>query len=140
MSADCIFCKIVKGEIPSSCVYTDDACMAFLDIGPLAAGHVLLIPRAHHERLTDVPDGEMATVGRVMPRLARAVMAATGAEGFNIYQTNGACAGQVVPHVHFHIIPRRSNDGLGFRWKPGSYGEGEMEDYRRRIAEAVKKT
>jgi len=135
MSA-CVFCRIVAGEIPAARVFEDDACLAFLDIGPLQPGHTLLIPKKHYERLTDLPADEMARLGQVLPRLARAVMAATGAAGLNLYQTNGAAAGQVVPHVHFHLIPRRQDDGLGFRWQAGKYGSGEMDSWRARIAAA----
>ncbi|MFV1959762.1 MAG: HIT family protein [Planctomycetota bacterium] len=135
--ADCIFCQIVAGRIPSARIHEDDQVLAFLDIGPLQPGHTLVIPKAHHERLTDMPPEAMAALGSVLPVVARAVMEVTQAEGFNVFQTNGACAGQVVGHVHFHVIPRRSDDGLGFRWKPGTYGEGEMEVLRRRIAAAL---
>ena len=131
---DCIFCKILADEIPSSRVFEDEHSIAFMDLFPLAPGHTLLIPRDHHELLTDMPDETMAALGRVLPRLARAVVDATGAEGFNVFQTNGACSGQQVPHVHYHIIPRAPEDGLGFRWKPGSYAEGEMADWQAKIA------
>ena len=135
--SDCIFCKILAGEIPSSRVYEDDRAMAFMDIGPIQPGHVLLIPKAHHERVTDLPDDLAAHLGGLLPRLARAVVAATEADGFNIHQTNGACSGQVVPHVHFHIIPRRNDDGYSFHWKAGAYGEGEMAALRDKIAAAL---
>lgn len=134
---DCIFCKILADEIPSARVHEDEHSVAFLDLFPLAPGHTLLIPRDHHELLTDMPDETMAALGRVLPRLARAVVAATGAEGFNIFQTNGACSGQVVPHVHVHVIPRAPEDGLGFRWRAGSYEEGEMADWQEKIAAAL---
>jgi len=134
---DCIFCKIVAGEIPSARLYEDDECLSFLDIFPLQPGHTLLIPKAHHERVTDLPDETMAALGRVLPRLARAVVAATGAKGFNVFQTNGKVSGQEVFHVHFHVIPRREGDGLGFRWKSGAYAEGELEGWRERISAAL---
>ena len=134
---DCIFCKIIAGEIPSARVYEDEHCLAFMDIAPLQPGHTLVIPKDHHELMTDMPAETMAAVGRVLPRAARAVMAASGAEGFSILQSNRAVAGQVVPHVHVHIIPRRNADGLGFRWNAGQYAEGEMDDWRSRIAAAL---
>jgi histidine triad (HIT) family protein len=134
---DCIFCKIVAGEIPSARVFEDERTFAFLDIAPLSPGHTLVIPKDHHLLLTDMPAETMAAVGAVLPRVARAVVAATSADGFNLLQANGECAGQEVPHAHLHIIPRRAADGLGFRWKPGSYAEGEMEAMGNRIAEAV---
>jgi len=134
---DCIFCKIVAGEVPCARVYEDPELLAFIDIGPIRPGHTLLIPKAHYERLTDLPDTLAAAIGRALPRLGRAVVAAAQADGFNIHQTNGACSGQVVPHVHFHIIPRHDGDGYSFGWKPGSYGPGEMEAWQRKIAAAV---
>lgn len=130
---ECIFCKIVAGEIPCARVYEDEHCLAFLDIGPLQPGHTLLVPKDHHERITDMPAATMAALGAVLPRVARAVMAATGAEGLNLLQANGECAGQVVPHVHLHVIPRGSTDGLGFRWRSGRYAEDEVDAWRRRI-------
>lgn len=135
--ADCIFCKIMAGEIPSARVYEDDAKVAFMDIGPVQPGHVLLIPKAHYELLTDVPAEVAADLFGVLPRLARAVVKAARADGFNVFQTNGACSGQVVPHVHIHIIPRHEKDGYSFHWRAGSYAEGEIESWRQKVADAL---
>lgn len=134
---DCIFCKIVAGEIPSARVYEDEGKMAFMDIGPVRPGHVLLIPKAHYERVTDLPAEVAADLFSVAPEIASAVVAAAGASGFNIFQTNGACSGQVVPHVHLHIIPRHEDDGYSFRWRAGSYADGELESWRGKIADAL---
>jgi len=131
---DCIFCKIVAGEVPAARVYEDETKLAFMDIGPIRPGHTLLIPKKHYERLTDLPDELSADLAGALPRLARAVVKATDADGFNIHQTNGACSGQVVPHVHIHIIPRHDDDGYSFHWKAGTYAEGELEAWRDRIA------
>jgi len=103
--SDCIFCKIVAGKIPSARVYEDETKIAFMDIGPVQPGHMLLIPKKHYERFTDLPDDLAADLARVLPELAGAVVKAADADGFNLFQTNGACSGQVVPHVHIHIIP-----------------------------------
>ena len=135
--SDCIFCKIVAGEIPSTRVYEDETKIAFMDIGPVQPGHTLLIPRAHYERFTDLPDDLAADLAGVLPRLARAVVKAAAADGFNLFQTNGACSGQVVPHVHIHIIPRHNNDGYSFHWKAGSYAEGEVRQWQQRIKEQL---
>jgi histidine triad (HIT) family protein len=129
----------VKGEIPSSKLFEDEHALAFMDIGPVSPGHALLIPKKHYERLTDMPADQLAAVTAHLPRLARAVVAATQAEGFNLFQTNGACSGQVVPHVHFHIIPRHTNDGKGWPWRAQKYGPGEMEKMHGRIMEALRK-
>ena len=131
---DCIFCEIVAGKLPCAKVYEDENCLAFLDINPLNEGHTLIIPKEHHERLTDMTGEEVAAVLRKAPEIARAVVAVTGAPGFNLFQTNGAVSGQVVPHVHFHIVPRHAGDGLGFRWNPGKYKEGEMD----KLCEAIR--
>lgn len=136
--SDCIFCRIVAGEIPSARVYEDATKLAFMDIGPVQPGHALLIPKKHYERLTDMPPDEAADLAGILPTLANAVVAAAGADGFNIHQTNGACSGQVVPHVHIHVIPRRDNDGYSFHWQAGSYAEGELEKWRARIVAAMK--
>ena len=136
---DCIFCRIVKGEIPSSKLIDDEHAFAFMDIGPVSPGHALLSPKKHYERLTDMPADELAALAAHLPRLARAVVTASNAEGFNILQTNGACSGQVVPHVHFHIIPRHTNDGKGWPWPAQKYPPGEMEKMHARLVEALKK-
>jgi len=134
--ADCIFCKIASGEIPAATVWEDDRTVAFLDINPLAEGHLLVAPKAHAERLTDLDPDAAAALFRRAPVLAAAVVAAVGAEGFNILQNNGSCAGQAVEHVHVHIIPRRPGDGLGYRW-PAQPADPEALN---RLREAVQRT
>ncbi len=134
---DCIFCKIVAGEIPSRRVYEDDRLLGFLDIAPLAPGHTLLIPKDHHERATDLPDDLAGRIGALLPRLSRAVMAATKAPGFNLLQSNDACAGQQIGHVHVHVIPRRPKDGLGYRWNTTSYEGDAADDWQGRIRRAM---
>ena len=115
--ADTIFKKIIAGEIPSHRVYEDAHVFAFLDINPLSWGHTLVIPREPAERLEDLSDESAAAIGRVLPRLARAVLKATGATAYNILQNNGTMAHQVVMHVHFHIIPKYPDgSGLGIGW------------------------
>ncbi len=136
--SDCIFCKIVAGEITSAKVFEDERLLAFMDIGPVRPGHTLLIPKDHYERFTDLPEDLAAELGRVIPRLARAVVQAAHADGFNLHQTNGTCSGQVVPHVHIHIIPRHNDDGYSFGWRAGSYQEGEAAEWRDKIVTAMK--
>ncbi len=134
---DCIFCKIVAGEIPSARVYEDERVLAFLDISPLQPGHTLVIPKDHHAQLADMPADTMADLGRVLPRIAKGVAEASGVDAYNILQSNGKVAGQEVFHVHFHVVPRRPGDELGFRWKHGAYDEGDMDAWRERIANAI---
>ena len=134
---DCVFCKIVAGEIPCTKIFEDEFCLSFLDIGPLADGHTLLIPKTHYGQLPDVPTETMAGLASQLPRIGRAIVRATGAEGFNVLQNNGRIAGQVVPHVHFHLIPRKAEDGLGYRWNAGSYPAGRADEIARRITESL---
>jgi len=116
-----IFDKILDGEIPCHRVYEDEHVLAFLDIGPLADGHTLVIPKEEAETIDQLSDDAAAAIGRVLPRLCRAVMESTGARACNVLQNNGTMAHQAVDHVHFHIIPKRSADeGLGIGWSPGS--------------------
>ena len=123
----CLFCRIIAGEIPCHKVYEDGRVLSFLDIGPLSRGHTLVIPKGHYETLADMPDELAGACMAAASRISRAVMAATGGEAWNILQNNGQIAGQVVPHVHFHIIPRTEGDNLGFRWPAGKLGEEAKE-------------
>ena len=118
--ADTIFSKIIAGDIPCHRIYEDDHVLAFLDINPLSAGHTLVIPKEAVATVDKLSDDAAAAIGRVLPRISRAVLAATGATAFNILQNNGAEAHQAVFHVHFHIIPRMGERGLGIGWNTGS--------------------
>jgi histidine triad (HIT) family protein len=113
MSADCIFCQIVDGDIPSRTVYEDDDVLAFLDANPLAAGHTLVIPKAHHERLNDVPAALAGEVYAAIHDLVPAVEDAVDAPATTVAFNNGEAAGQEVPHVHAHLVPRFDGDGGG---------------------------
>jgi histidine triad (HIT) family protein len=136
MSAnDCLFCKIVAGGIPAIKVLEDAACIAFLDIGPLADGHVLLIPKAHAQTLDELSALDAGAMLKHLPALVQAVRLATGCEGVNVLQNNGRVAHQVVPHVHFHIIPRNAGDAFDFNWPAGKYAPGRAEE----LAEAIRK-
>jgi histidine triad (HIT) family protein len=120
-----IFTKIIDGEIPCHKVYEDDHCLAFLDIGPLAEGHTLLIPKEHATHMHDLSEEAGAAVGRVLPKLCRAVTQATGAKAYNVLVNTGRPAGQLVMHVHIHIIPKFDDSGLQKNWNAG-----ELEDER----------
>jgi len=111
MPDDCIFCQIVAGDIPSRTVYEDDDAVAFLDANPLAPGHTLVIPKAHHETLRELPDVEGTAVFDALHRLTTVVEDAVDADGSNVAFNNGEAAGQEVPHVHGHVIPRFEDDG-----------------------------
>lgn len=134
---NCVFCKIVAGQIPALKVHEDQDCLAFLDIGPLSEGHLLIISKEHYARLEEMPADLVARVTAALPRLARAVLAATAAEGYNLLQNNGKVSGQEVPHVHFHIIPRKAADGLGYRWNAGKYPAGRDQAMQKAVLEAL---
>ncbi len=115
--ADTVFGKIIRGEIPCNKVYEDEKVLAFLDINPLSAGHVLVVPKEPAETLDGLSDESAAALGRVLPRLCRAVIAATGVREYNVLENNGQAAHQAIAHVHFHIIPKpNSREGLGIGW------------------------
>ena len=114
-----VFAKILDGEIPCHRVYEDTHVLAFLDIGPLSPGHTLLIPKERKALLHQLSEDSAAALGRVLPRLCRAVVEATGATAYNVLQNNGQLALQTVEHVHFHIIPKSSSSGLALEWNPG---------------------
>jgi len=115
--AETIFSKILRGEIPCHKVYEDEHVLAFLDINPLARGHILVIPKQEVATLAELSDDAAAAIGRVLPRLCRAVVKVSGAVDYNVLQNNGAPAHQAVMHVHFHIIPKPNQTaGLGVQW------------------------
>jgi histidine triad (HIT) family protein len=120
-----IFAKILRGEIPCHKIYEDDHVLAFLDIMPIARGHTLVIPKQEAATLDKLSDEASAAIGRVLPRISRAVLAATGAKAFNVLQNNGELAHQAVFHVHFHIIPKYDDaSGLGIGWPAGKLNDG----------------
>ena len=132
---DCIFCKIIRGELPSAKVYEDEQAVAFLDIHPVRPGHTLVVPKTHCKNLVDCDPEALSAMMKITQKVARAVVAGTGAEGFNLGVNNGAPAGQVIFHLHLHIIPRNTGDGLTL-WGQHEYEEGEMA----RIAEQIRNT
>jgi histidine triad (HIT) family protein len=137
--SECVFCRIVAGAIPSARVYETDRVLAILDVNPVTPGHTLLLAKEHVADLRDAPTEVLLSLAEVLPRVAGGVLAATGAEGCNVLLNSGRAAGQLVPHLHVHIIPRRAGDGLHLEWRPGRYGEGEMDAWRARIAQAVER-
>ncbi len=126
-ASDCIFCKIASGEIPSYRVLETGDAVAFLDISPLAPGHTLLIPKVHCESILDAPVDVVRSLAAELPGLAASIMQATGATGLNVLQNSGKSSGQAVFHLHIHLIPRREDDRLGYRWNAGAYAEGDAE-------------
>ena len=135
--SDCLFCKIVAGEIPCHRVYEDDHTLAFLDIGPIIEGHTLVIPKQHGVTLDELSDESAAACGVAVKRVGGAVASVTGCAGWNVKQNNGAVAGQEVMHVHFHIIPRNVDDGLRGPWPAGSLDDATAARLRTAITEAL---
>jgi histidine triad (HIT) family protein len=136
---DTIFSKIIRGEIPSHKVYEDDRVFAFLDINPLSLGHTLVIPKEPAATLDALSDESAAALGRVLPRLCRAVQKATGVKDYNVLQNNGAPAHQAVFHVHFHIIPKSdASTGLGIGWKPIQLDAERAKQLAAQIADAIR--
>lgn len=132
-----VFDQILDGRIPCYRIYEDEHVLAFLDIGPLSYGHTLVIPKQARAQLDQLGDEAAAALGRVLPRIARAVMAATGADSYNVLQNNGRIAGQEVMHVHFHIIPRLDEDGLGVVWSPGKLQAADATELQRKMQAAL---
>jgi histidine triad (HIT) family protein len=131
---ECIFCKIVKGEIPSTKLFENENVLSFLDIMPASKGHALVIPKKHYRTLLDVPHEELKEVMEAVQKVAAAIMSSVeSAEGFNVVQSNKEVAGQVIAHVHFHIIPRSTEDNLNFSWEPGKAEQEELAKYAKMV-------
>lgn len=136
--SESIFSKIIRGEIPCHRVYEDQHVLAFLDINPLTPGHTLVIPKEAKAHLHELSDEASAAIGRVLPRICRGVLRATGATAYNILQNNGTMAHQVVMHVHFHVIPKLPDGaGLGVGWKCMSFDHAAGAALARRISDAL---
>lgn len=136
--SECIFCKIVNGEIPCAKVYEDDKILAFLDIAPISKGHTLVIPKKHHNNLFEVPEDLGEDFLKALKKVGKAIMEATGATGINVVMNNFASAGQVVPHAHWHLVPRIEGDRL-FRFSQGKYdSQEEMQNLAESIYNCVK--
>lgn len=134
--ADCVFCKIISGHIPSFKVYEDDAVMAFLDIKPVNPGHTLVVPKKHSSGFHDADPETLSRLILATQKVANAIAAAMGTSGFNLEENNGSIAGQVIPHLHFHVVPRRPDDGLK-HWPGSPYGEGEIAAIQEKIRSAL---
>lgn len=138
MRASCVFCEIVVGRVPSVRIFEDEATLAFLDIAPIIRGHTLVIPKAHYERWADSPLVLWQQVATTSRRVARAQLTGLRADGVNLFLADGHAAGQEVPHVHVHVIPRFSGDGHRWNWQARRYeSEAEKTSLAKRIREAL---
>lgn len=129
----CIFCKIINGEIPCHKVYEDDIVFAFLDIKPLNPGHTLVVPKKHYENLEEISEEELTALILAIKKIGRMIKEKLGVAGYNVSENNGQVAGQEVPHLHFHIIPRHEGDGLG-PWPRKEYQDGEAEEIIKKLS------
>ena len=132
---DCIFCKMVTGQIPVTKIYEDEVVLSFVDIGPISDGHTLVIPKQHFEKLHECPAELLGQVFTRIGKIAGAVASAMNSDGYNLLCNNGRAAGQLIEHLHFHIVPRNNGDGLFSRWPSVEYEDGKIEE----VAGAIRK-
>jgi len=137
MAEDCVFCKIIKGEIPAATLIETDKVISFLDINPVNLGHALVVPKRHVASFLDLQQDELHVAIFIAKRVAAAVTEATGSPAFNILQNTGECAGQLIDHVHLHVIPRRPDDGFELGWRQLEYEEGELEKLQKAIEQRL---
>ena len=136
--ADTVFGKIINGQIPCHKVYEDDKVLAFLDINPLTLGHTLVLPKEPAETLDRLSEESAAALGRVLPRICRAVIAVTGVREYNVLENNGASAHQAIAHVHFHIIPKPNRqEGLGIGWPVRAFDHQQGAQLASKIRAAI---
>lgn len=129
---DCVFCKIAKGEIPCQKIYEDSGFIAFLDIAPINYGHILVWPRQHYKNFFETPEEILADLIKVSKKIAKAMCRALNTDSFNLGLNTNRAAGQLVDHLHFHLIPRFEGDGLK-HWPGRKYKNGEIEKYGEKI-------
>jgi histidine triad (HIT) family protein len=132
---DCLFCKIAKGEIPSKKVYEDRDVIAFLDINPATPGHTLVVPKKHAEDMTTADEKDLEKTIAVVKKIVARQKERLGAQGVNVMQNNGHAAGQLVAHLHFHVIPRFANDNVIIKFSRTNINENEMEEIRKKLSE-----
>ncbi|MEM2954800.1 MAG: HIT family protein [Candidatus Nanoarchaeia archaeon] len=135
---DCIFCKIANGHLPAKIIYDSPEIMAFLDIKPANPGHILIIPKEHYQFIFQMPQDLNTKIMELIKILSKAQIENLGAQGVNILQNNGAIAGQLIPHLHFHIIPRFKDDKIIFHWEPSELKEEQFVEIQRRLIETAK--
>ena len=135
--SDCVFCKIVAGQIPSTKVFEDEHTLAFMDLGQVNPGHVLVAVKRHAENLYGLDDAQAAAVARTSAHVARAIRDAFKPEGLSVYQANGKAAGQTVFHYHVHLLPRHAGDGMELTWPVKNPPREQLEEYAGKIRSAL---
>lgn len=128
----CVFCKIITGEIPSYKIYEDERVLAFLDIKPVHPGHVLVIPKKHVANFEEIEEGDLTAMIFAVKKIGKSLKERLNYESYNVLENNDAAAGQVIPHIHFHVIPRKAEDGLKF-WPTREYASGEAEEVANKL-------
>lgn len=132
---NCIFCKIVNGEIPSHVLYEDEQFKVILDVNPATKGHALILPKEHYANLYELPEETAADAMKLAQRMMRKMTEKLDCDGFNIVQNNGEAAGQTVFHFHMHLIPRYKNDGEILKYIAGDPGQEELERIKKTLTE-----
>ncbi len=130
---ECIFCKIVKSEVPSSKVYEDEIVISFLDIMPANKGHCLIVPKKHYETLFDIPDKDLGKIMQAAKKIAKALSLSVGNGAYNVLMNSGKDAGQLVNHSHIHVIPRFKGDMLRLQWSHKKYRGNELQEFAEKI-------
>ena len=134
---NCIFCRIIRGEIPAAKVYEDDLVLAFLDIAPINYGHVLVIPKEHHESSSTIPEATAGRMFRIGSRIGIALKRKLDYDAFNLHLADGTAAGQVVMHAHLHVVPRGVEDGFHWNWRQLQYPDGKLAETAATLAERL---
>ena len=129
----CVFCKIINNEISSHKVYEDGKTLAFLDIKPVNAGHILVVPKAHYENIEAAPVEELGGLMKTVKLIGGLLKEKLGVAGYNVYENNDPVSGQIIPHLHFHVIPRHGGDGLKL-WPGRDYRDGEAEEILKKLS------
>jgi histidine triad (HIT) family protein len=133
---ECIFCKIIAGDIPSYKVYEDDKVLAFFDILPISPGHTIIVPKKHEADVENLTNEEIAAMAVAVKKIGKAVMEGLGVKGYSVFLDNKSAANQHVPHAHFHLVPRAEGDGLE-RWPQSGYEENEAEHCLKKVQEKL---
>jgi histidine triad (HIT) family protein len=136
--SNCIFCKIIAGEIPSTKIYEDKLVFAFMDISPINKGHVLVIPKEHYPSSSSIPEDAAGRMFHVGSRIGVALRRGMDYDGFNLHLADGSCAGQVVMHAHLHIVPRGVEDGFHWNWRQLKYEKNEAAEAAEKIKAKLK--
>ncbi|NLP17149.1 MAG: HIT domain-containing protein [Clostridiales bacterium] len=135
--SNCIFCKIISGDIPSSVLYEDEDFKVIMDISPASRGHAIILTKKHFENLYEIDDEVAKKVLVVAKKVAKAMKKELNCDGLNLLQNNGEDAGQSVFHIHFHLIPRYKGDSVKLKWVPGEYKNGEAMELAKRISSNI---